>query len=53
MIDLYLLIPEIVLVVMALLLILTTRRIQCAGTAVACVIFAAVASVVLGWAFSS
>ena len=53
MTDLYLLIPEIVLVVMALLLILTTRRIQCAGTAVTCVIFAAVASVVLGWAFSS
>jgi len=51
--DLYLLIPEIVLVVMALLLLLTTRRIQCAWTAVTCVIFAAVASVILGWTFSS
>jgi len=51
--DLVLLVPEIVLVTMALCLILAARRLESARTAAICVVLAAIAAVVAGWAVSS
>ena len=53
MTDLVLLVPEIVLVTMALCLILAARRLESARTAAICVVLAAIAAVVAGWAVSS
>ena len=53
MTDLALLVPEIVLVTIALGLILVARHVQRAQTAATWVVFAAVAAIGLGWAFSA
>jgi NADH-quinone oxidoreductase subunit N len=51
--DLILLVPEIVLVAMALALILLARRLERARTAATCVVLAAIAAIGSGWAVSS
>ncbi len=53
MTDLILLVPEIVLVAMALALILAARRLERARTAATTVVLAAVAAIGSGWAVSS
>ncbi len=50
--DLILLIPELVLVVVALALILAARHVRRAQTAATCVVIAAIAAISSGWAFS-
>ena len=53
MTDVTLLVPEIVLVAMALALILAARRLERARTAATCVVLAAVAAIGSGWMLSS